>query len=105
MMSSPPRVAFFTDTYEEINGVALTSRQLTAYAHRQGNPFLCVRGGTETRMEQREIVLQRGPLSFGLDRGLLHDPLLWRHYRSVRDRVREFRPDVIHIVSPGDVSE
>jgi glycosyltransferase involved in cell wall biosynthesis len=56
-------------------------------------------------MEPGEIVLQRGRLSFGLDRGLLHDPLLWRHYWSVRDRVHEFRPDVIHIVSPGDVSE
>ena len=41
------RVAFFTDTFREINGVALTSRQLTAYAQRRGYPFLCVRGADE----------------------------------------------------------
>ena len=104
-MDSPPRVAFFTDTYDEINGVALTSRQLEAFARRRGYPFLCIRGGSETRSENGSLVLKRGPLSFGLDRGLMHDPFLWRHYRRVQAAVREFRPDVIHIVSPGDVSE
>jgi glycosyltransferase involved in cell wall biosynthesis len=104
-MNAPPRVAFFTDTYDEINGVALTSRQLEAFARRRGNPFLCVRGGAETIATDESVILRRGRFSFGLDRGLLHDPLLWRHYRRVKAALQRFHPDVIHIVSPGDVSE
>ena len=145
MNSSPPRVAFFTDTYDEINGVALTSRQLAAFARRRGYPFLCVRGENGTRGEEdvrggsggnrgdgarrgdgvreddsfREVVggrggdtagdatvlLPRGGWSVSLDRGLLYDPLLWRHFARVRSAIRRFRPDVIHLVSPGDVSQ
>lgn len=104
-MTAPPRVAFFTDTYDEINGVALTSRQLEAFARRRGYPFLCVRGSDETCWSNEQVLLKRGPLSFGLDRDLMHDPFLWRHYRKTRAAVQEFRPDIIHIVSPGDVSE
>jgi glycosyltransferase involved in cell wall biosynthesis len=104
-----PRVAFFTDTFAEINGVALTSRQFVAFAQRRCHPFLCVRGGDSTR-ETREgsaihLELQRGPLSFNLDKGLRHDPLLWRHVSRVARALRDFRPDLIHVVSPGDVSE
>jgi glycosyltransferase involved in cell wall biosynthesis len=104
-----PRVAFFTDTFDEINGVALTSRQLTEFAGRQGYPFACVRGGPQTRETQQgsvtHIELERGPLAFELDRGLLHDPLLWRHGGHLSKLVQDFRPDIIHVVSPGDVSE
>ena len=103
-MTSRPRVAFFTDTYDEINGVALTSRQLEGFARRRGYPLLCVRGGSETRVEDGALILKRGPMSFALDRELMHDPFLWRHYPRVRSAIRKFRPDVIHIVSPGDVS-
>lgn len=103
------RVAFFTDTFTEINGVALTSRQLTAYGQRNGLPFLCVRGSTETRQYQEGSVthleLARGRFAFDLDKGLRHDPLLWRGHAHVAKVLREFKPDVIHIVSPGDVSE
>jgi glycosyltransferase involved in cell wall biosynthesis len=100
-----PRIAFFTDTYDEINGVALTSRQLEAFARRRGYPFLCVRGGDVTSIGEDTIILKRGPLSFGLDRGLMYDPLLWRHAASVKRALGKFKPDVIHIVSPGDVSQ
>jgi glycosyltransferase involved in cell wall biosynthesis len=103
------RVAFFTDTFNEINGVALTSRQLTSFALRKNKPFLCVRGGTDNRQTQEGSVthleLARGPLSFDLDKGLRHDPMLWRHHGTVAAAVKEFKPDVIHVVSPGDVSE
>ena len=109
-MTTGPRVAFFTDTYQEINGVALTSRQLTEYARRHELPFLCVRGGSETRRSEEEgpishLELCRGPLAFELDRGLLHDPMLWRLHGQVEEAVEDFRPDIIHVVSPGDVSE
>ncbi len=108
-MDSNPRVAFFTDTFDEINGVALTSRQFTAFAGRHNRPFLCVRGGNGTRQTQEGSVthleLNRGPLAFELDRGLRHDPALWRLAGQVHEAVEDFRPDIIHVVSPGDVSE
>ena len=108
-MSTVPRVAFFTDTFAEINGVALTSRQLTEFAHRHDRPFLCVRGGEETRTTVEGSVthleLKRGPLAFELDRGLRHDPFLWRFLNDAEAAVKQFRPDIIHVVSPGDVSE
>jgi glycosyltransferase involved in cell wall biosynthesis len=108
-VDSNPRVAFFTDTFDEINGVALTSRQFTAFAARHQRPFLCVRGGQGTRKSQEGSVthleLNRGPLAFELDRGLRHDPALWRLAGQVHEAVEDFRPDIIHVVSPGDVSE
>ncbi len=108
-MAQIPRVAFFTDTFTEINGVALTSRQLTGYATRRGYPFLCVRGAEKNRLTRDDcaihLELARGPLAVNLDKGLWHDPALWRHQARVADALREFRPDMIHVVSPGDVSE
>lgn len=108
-MSSVPRVAFFTDTFTEINGVALTSRQLTAFAQRRAYPFLCVRGSAQTRLIQEEqathLELTRAPLAFDLDKGLRLDPALWRHQNRVAEALEDFKPDIIHVVSPGDVSE
>ena len=105
----PRRVAFFTDTYNEINGVALTSRQFVANAERHNLPFLCIRGGAETKRSTtgsvQHLELCRGPLSFELDRGLYHDPMLWRLHGEVEQAIDEFQPDVIHVVSPGDVSQ
>jgi glycosyltransferase involved in cell wall biosynthesis len=108
-MAPIPRIAFFTDTYSETNGVALTSRQLEGFARRRGYPFLCVKGADRTGRYQNGSVtsleLARGALKIGLDRGLRHDFFLWRHQARVAAALREFRPDVIHAVSPGDVSE
>jgi phosphatidylinositol alpha 1,6-mannosyltransferase len=104
-----PRVAFFTDTFTEINGVALTSRQLTAFAQRRGYPFLCVRGADRSRRTDEfastHVELARGRFAFSLDKGHRHDPVLWRHQGQVAAAVREFKPDIVHVVSPGDVSE
>lgn len=101
-------MAFFTDTFDEINGVALTSRQFTDFARKCGRPFLCVRGGPGTRTTRdgtvTHVELKRGPLAFPLDRGLSCDVALMRHAKYVENAVREFQPDIIHIVSPGDVS-
>jgi phosphatidylinositol alpha 1,6-mannosyltransferase len=104
-----PRVAFFTDTFQEINGVALTSRQLTGFAGQREYPLLCVRGGEVSRASSAgsvtHVELARGPLAFELDHALHHDPFLWRHGAYVSKVLREFRPDIFHVVSPGDVSE
>src|SRR6516225_3787443 len=44
-MTASPRVALFCETYHEINGVALTARQLVAYAKRHDLPLLAIHGG------------------------------------------------------------
>jgi glycosyltransferase involved in cell wall biosynthesis len=82
---------------------------LTEYAKRHDFPFLCVRGGETPNRSQTgsvtEMELARGPVHFELDKGLRHDLLLWRQQAAVAAAVRDFRPDIIHVVSPGDVSE
>jgi glycosyltransferase involved in cell wall biosynthesis len=49
--------------------------------------------------------LARGPVHFELDKDLRHDLLLWRQQAAVAAAVRDFQPDIVHVVSPGDVSE
>jgi hypothetical protein len=44
-----PRVAFFTDSFHEVNGVALTSREFAGFARRRGYPFFSVHAGPETK--------------------------------------------------------
>src|SRR5262245_7650497 len=64
-----PRVAFFTDSFHEVNGVAHTSRQFEAFARRRGIPFLSVHAGeATTKFEDgpvSTVELKRGPCSFG----------------------------------------
>ncbi len=47
-MRIEPRVAFFPDSFAEVNGVAHTSRQFVAFAERRNLPMLCVHGGGRT---------------------------------------------------------
>ena len=42
------RVAFFPDSFLEVNGVAMTSKRLIGYAKRHGYPFLCIHAGKKT---------------------------------------------------------
>lgn len=108
-MTSAPRVAFFTDSYEESNGVARLSHELEAYAERRDLPFLCVYGGSTTALTapapHARLALRRGALAFRLDHDLHFDPLLWRHYGRARDVIRDFQPDLIHITGPSDVGQ
>jgi phosphatidylinositol alpha 1,6-mannosyltransferase len=68
-MTSSPRVALFCETYHEINGVALTARQLVAYANRHHLPLLAVHGGkqpgTHDEGSVRRIELKRAWASIG----------------------------------------
>jgi phosphatidylinositol alpha 1,6-mannosyltransferase len=106
-MSSIPRVAFFTDSFHEVNGVALTSRQFEAFARQRGLPFLSVHCGPKEYVVKDERTwtyeLRRGRAAFGLDRDLSCDPLLHLQHRRVAAVLAEFRPDLIHITGPGDV--
>ncbi len=101
------RVAFFTDSFHEINGVAHTSRNLDSFAKRRQYPFLSVHAGPETKLEvngqHRELNLGRSALAIPLDNGMSFDMLFFRHWKRVVQAVREFQPDVLHITGPSDV--
>lgn len=106
-MKVAPRIAFFTDSYLEVNGVAHTSRQLTAYAQRRGYDLLCVHAGPQTAKmvagSLTRLALARSPIGFKLDADLRFDALLWRHLKLTMAMVREFAPDAIHITGPSDI--
>jgi phosphatidylinositol alpha 1,6-mannosyltransferase len=106
-MTSTPRVAFFTDSFHEVNGVALTSRQFEAFARQRGLPFLSVHCGPQECVVKDgpawTFELRRGCAAFGLDRDLSCDPLLHLRRKSVAPVLAEFKPDLIHITGPGDV--
>jgi glycosyltransferase involved in cell wall biosynthesis len=110
-----PRVAYFPDSFHEVNGVAHTSRHFEAYARRRGLPFLCVRAGIEAtgsatgpRVEPedpnlRQLELERGFLSFALDKDLRYDPAFLRHLPRIAKKLRAFAPDLIHITGPSEL--
>jgi phosphatidylinositol alpha 1,6-mannosyltransferase len=108
-MTSQPRVALFCETFHEINGVALTARQLVDFAKRRARPFLTVLGGPRlARFEDGSVTrleLPRSWASFGIERDLRYDLFLWRHQEEVRRSLAEFRPDVIHVTSPGEFGQ
>src|SRR5271170_8097434 len=106
-MAAFPRVAYFPDSFHEINGVAHTSRQFEAFARRRSFPFLCVRAGNrQPRLlvegELQTLELRRGFLSFYLDKGLTFDPGFIRHLPLIVRTLKEFRPDIIHITGPSE---
>jgi phosphatidylinositol alpha 1,6-mannosyltransferase len=103
-----PRVAYFPDSFHEVNGVAHTSRHFEAYARRHGLPFLCARaGGRPTTVTENGTLtvleLRRGIFSVPLDKDLHLDPVFFRHLRVMDETVRRFRPDIVHITGPSDV--
>ena len=106
---SPPRVALFCETFHEANGLALTARQLVAFAERRASPFLTVQAGDQVQEFRKgsivRLELPRGWASFGVEHDLRYDLLLWRHLRRVRRTIREFRPDIIHVTSPGEFGQ
>lgn len=107
-MKEKLRVAFFPDSYLEVNGAAMTCKRLVAYAERECMPFLCIHADRETGSSSSGSVdylrLKRSPLALRLDEDLAYDPLFQRHSNSVLRKLLEFRPDVIHITGLNDVS-
>jgi phosphatidylinositol alpha 1,6-mannosyltransferase len=103
------RVAFFPDTYDEIDGVANTSRQFEAFARKRGFPFLTICGGTENRVETDgsalRITRRRGRIGFALDKKHDYDLAFWRHYNHAAEAVRRFDPDIVHITGPSDAGQ
>jgi phosphatidylinositol alpha 1,6-mannosyltransferase len=108
MLTNLPRVAYFPDSFHEVNGVAHTSRHFEAYARRGNLPFLCVRAGDRGQafMEDGNVwtlELPRGIFSFALERDLRFDPAFPRHIPIIGEVLDRFRPDLIHITGPSEV--
>jgi glycosyltransferase involved in cell wall biosynthesis len=103
-----PRVAYFPDSFHEINGVAHTSRHFEAFARRRGLPFLCVRAGDRAQAFTEDgnvwtLELPRGVLSFALEKDLRFDPAFLRHIPLIEEVLDRFKPDLIHITGPSEV--
>jgi phosphatidylinositol alpha 1,6-mannosyltransferase len=108
-MTRVPRVALLCETYHEINGVALTARQLVAYAKRHNFPLLAIHGGkipgSHEEGSVRQLELKRSWLSVGIERDLDFDFAFCRYSDRIRKELLTFQPDVIHITSPGELGE
>jgi glycosyltransferase involved in cell wall biosynthesis len=108
MEAMPPRIAYFPDSFHEVNGVAHTSRNFVAFARRRGLPMLCVRAGQKTQVcavegSVQALELGRSPLAVQLERDLFFDPLFFRYMDLISQMVRAFRPEVIHITGPSEL--
>jgi glycosyltransferase involved in cell wall biosynthesis len=102
-----PRIALFADTFYEVNGAARTCREWDAFARRRDLPFLCVRWGKQAAIREdaavRSIDLVRSRLSLPIDPDLRFDIRFLRHLEYVENHVLRFRPDFVHLTSPGDL--
>jgi phosphatidylinositol alpha 1,6-mannosyltransferase len=103
-----PRVAYFPDSFHEVNGVAHTSRHFEDFARRRNLPFLCVRAGDRTQAVVEEgnvwtLELPRGLLSFVLEKDLRLDPVFFRHIPLINEVLERFKPDLIHITGPSEI--
>jgi phosphatidylinositol alpha 1,6-mannosyltransferase len=108
MNSHLPRVAYFPDSFHEVNGVAHTSRHFEAFARRRNLPFLCVRAGDRSQSLTENgnvwtLELPRGFLSIALEKDLRYDPAFLRHVPLIGEVLERFRPDLIHITGPSEV--
>ena len=107
MNSEGVRIAFFPDAYNEVDGIANTSRHFEAFAKCRELEFLTVHAGPckeiVTEGSVTRVQLPRGPLTFPLDRTHKYDLGFCRHYREVASLVQDFKPDVIQITGPSDV--
>src|SRR6266568_304553 len=108
MNAKVPRVAYFPDSFHEVNGVAHTSRHFEAFARRRNLPFLCVRAGDREQAATEDgnvwtLELPRGFLSFALEKDLRYDPAFVRHTPLIDELLVRFKPDLIHITGPSEV--
>jgi glycosyltransferase involved in cell wall biosynthesis len=100
-----PRVAFFADSFHEVNGVALTSRMLEGFAQRRGYPLLSVHTGPATRAwdlgSVRRVELAMSRATLWLEADLLFDLRFLRHRPLLTAEIERFKPDVIHVTGPS----
>jgi glycosyltransferase involved in cell wall biosynthesis len=103
-------VAYLPDTFYEINGVAHTSRHFEAFARRRNIPFFCLhpgkKGSAIQEQQQGELTtleIPRGSaISFRLEKDLTFDPAFVQHKNFLEERMRAFRPDIVHVTGPSE---
>ena len=103
-----PRVAYFPDSFHEVNGVAHTSRNFEAYAVRNQLPFLCVRAGDRDQAvvqtgQVRSLELARSRTAIRLEKDLEFDVIFWRHHDAIEWELKLFEPDILHITGPSEL--
>lgn len=108
MPTNLPRVAYFPDSFHEVNGVAHTSRHFEAFVRRKNLPFLCIRAGDRGQAFQQDgnvwtLELPRSIFSFALEKDLRFDPAFPRHIPIIGEVLDRFQPDLIHITGPSEV--
>jgi glycosyltransferase involved in cell wall biosynthesis len=103
---SERRVAFFTDSFHEVNGVALTSREFVRFARRRSLPMLSIHAGPRTSVSQEGSVttfeFHRAWVKWNLEHDLAIDLLFLRYHQNLRAALEGFKPDLIHITGPSD---
>ena len=101
------RIAFFPDSFLEVNGAAMTCKRLAGYAKEMDYPFLCIFGGPKNERHEDGSVtylqLKRSPIAIRLDEDLAYDPLFQRYMKQVLREIAAFKPDVMHITGMNDV--
>jgi phosphatidylinositol alpha 1,6-mannosyltransferase len=111
--SAVPRVAYFPDSFYEINGVAHTSRHFEDFVRRRGLPFLTVRGALGGAAAPRERLIQDGLLtvlefrrgsaiSFSIEKDLSFDIGWVRNIPATLRAVQAFQPDILHVTGPSE---
>jgi glycosyltransferase involved in cell wall biosynthesis len=107
-MSSTLRVAYFPDSFLEVDGVAMTSNKLVNFVKAREYPFLVIHAGPKTATTTEGSVeflsLKRSLVAIPMDHSLKYDPLFQRHTGRVRRALEKFKPDVMHITGLNDVS-
>ena len=102
-----PRIAFFTDSFHEVNGVAHTSRHFDAFARKRALPFFSIHAGPRTELRDEGPVwtmeLKRSGAAFKLETDMSFDLLFTRYRRRMRELLKTFRADLVHITGPSDV--
>ena len=106
-MNPVPRVAFFTDSFHEVNGVAHTSRHFDAFARRRAFPFLNVHAGPRTQLIEDGPVwtleLKRSPIGLRLEQDMSFDLCFLRHRHTVAVQLKKFGAELVHITGPSDI--
>ncbi len=106
-MNPAPRVAFFTDSFHEVNGVAHTSRNFDAFARRRAVPFLNVHAGPKTQLSQDGPVwtleLKRSGVGISLEHDMSFDLLFLRYRQMLAEHLKRFGAELVHITGPSDV--
>src|SRR5215470_2599173 len=102
------KVALFSDSHYEANGVARTTCALEHYARDRDLQLLSVHAGPTTRRTIEgsiiRLELKRSRYSaFHIEHDLQFDILMWRHVGRVLSELRAFAPDVLHFTGPSDI--